>query len=124
MSAGSSQYAASAITHLFQEPRDVSMTALTCHHYQAAIVQPVPFGIGAGVEQKPDGLDLSFPDREMDCRRVPVFGATEAGISFEQPAQGIDVAVFGRREGVPDDTALLGGELWRLDQGPGNTAND
>ena len=123
MTVGSGQDTAAAIPRLFQEPRDLGMTSIARHGDQAAVMQPVPFGIGARVEQELYRLQVSFADGEMYRRGVPVFRAAEPRVSFEQPPQRVDVAVFGRGEGVPDDAALLRIELGRSDYRAGDRAS-
>ena len=91
------------------------MTPIARHGDQAAVMQSVPFGIGARVEQELHRLQVSLSHGEMDRRRVPVFRAAESRVSFEQPPQRVDVAIVGRGECVPDDAALLGVELGRFD---------
>lgn len=56
-----------------------------CRCDQAAVMQSVPFGVGARVEQELDGLQVPFSRGEMDDRGVPVFRAAEPRVSFEQP---------------------------------------
>ena len=79
------------------------MSPIARHGDQAAVMQSVPFGIGARVEQELDRLEMSFSHGEMDRRGVPVLRAAESRVSFEQPPQRVDVAVVGRGECVPDD---------------------
>jgi hypothetical protein len=86
MALGPGQDAAPPVPRLFQEPRDLGMTPFPGHDDQAAVVQSVPFRIGARLQQEPHGLDVSFSHGEMDGRRVPVLRATESRVSFEQPA--------------------------------------
>ena len=115
MSAGSRRNATATILRLLQEPRNLRMTAVTRHGDQAAVVQSVPFRIGAGVEQQLHRFRVPLANREVNGRRIPVLRSAEARVSFEQLAQGGDVAVIRGGEGAPDDAALLGVELGRFD---------
>ena len=85
MTIGSCQDAAAAIPRLLQEPRDLSMTPIVRHGDQAAVMESVPFGIGASVEQELHRLQVSFAYGEVYRRRIPVFRAAESRVSFDQP---------------------------------------
>jgi hypothetical protein len=121
---GSSQDAATTVPRLFQEPCDLGMTPIARHDDQAAVIHSVPFRIGAGVEQELHRFEVSLPHGEMNRRRVPILGAAQARVSFDQPAERIDVAVVGRGQRVPDDHALLRVELRRFDDRPRARASD
>src|SRR5687768_14601944 len=60
MTVGSRQHATAAIPRLFQELCDPGMSPIARHGDQAAVMQSVPFGIGAGVEQELDRLEMSL----------------------------------------------------------------
>jgi hypothetical protein len=124
MSAGSGQDTTATIPLFFEESRDLGMTPFARHIDQAAIMQSVPFRIGACVEQQADRIQVSLANGEMDCRGVPVLSPAESRVSCEQESQRVDVAVLGRGESIPDHTSLLRIELGRLDQRPGGSAND
>ena len=73
-----------SIARTLEHLRDLLVTAFSRHLDQLAIVQPVPLGIRAGVEQQPHGLDMSLARRKMHGRRVPVSGSSETRIALEQ----------------------------------------
>jgi hypothetical protein len=94
------------------------------HDDQAAVIQSVPFRIGACVEQQLHRLHVSLSHGEMNRRRVPIFGAAESRVSLDQPPQRIDVTVVGCGECVPDDAPVLRVELGRFDYRRRGSAND
>ena len=51
MIVGSSEDSTATIPRLLQQPHDLRVAALRRHHDQAAIMEPIPFGIGARVQQ-------------------------------------------------------------------------
>jgi hypothetical protein len=114
MTVGTGRHTAAAIARFFEEPCDLCMPPIERHDDQAAIMQSVPFGVGARVEQELNRIQVSFPHGEMDCRGVPVLRAAESRVSFEQTSERLDVAAVGRGECIPDDIALLGAELGRF----------
>ena len=115
MTVGSRQDATATIPRLLQQPRDLRVTPLARHDDQTAIVQSVPFRIGAGVEQQLYGFRVSLANREVNGRRVPVLRAAELRVSFEQLAQRGDVAIIRGGQCAPDGAAFLGVELGRFD---------
>ena len=100
------------------------MTTLARHDDQAAVVQPVPFGIGAGVEQELHRFHVSFAHGKMNRRRVPVLRTAEPRVAFDQSAERGHIAIIGGGECVPDDAALLGVEFRRLDDRAAGDADD
>ena len=76
-----------ALSFLFEHPRDLFVAAFSRHLDQVAIVQSVPLGIRARIEQEAHGFDVALARRKMHGRRVPVFRSSETRIALEQPSQ-------------------------------------
>ena len=97
-----------ALSFLFEHLRDLFVAALPRHLDQVAIVQPVPLGIRARIEQQSHGFDVPFAHREMHGRRVPVSRSSETRIALEQPPQCLDVTGGRGDDGVPRVAAVRG----------------
>ena len=85
--------AVAAIAFALQEDRDRRCPRSFAISIQAAIVEAVPLGVGAGVEQQANRVDVAFADREMDGGCVPELGAAERRVPIDQPPEGNDVAL-------------------------------
>jgi hypothetical protein len=76
----------SALSFLFEHLRDLLVAAFSRHLDQVAIVQAVPLGIRARVEQEAHRFDVAFARRKMHGGRVPVSRSSETRIALEQPS--------------------------------------
>ena len=85
--------AVAAIAFALEQDGDRRMPAILRHLDHAAIVEAVPLGVGAGIEQQANRVDVPFADREMDGGCVPELGAAERGVLIDQPPKGNDVAL-------------------------------
>ena len=100
------------------------MTTLARHDDETAIVQAVPFGIGAGFEQELNGFLASFAHRKMNRRRVPVLRTAQSCVAFDQGAERGHIAIIGGGERVPDDAAFHRIEFGWLDDRAARDADD
>ena len=115
---------AATIPRALEKSHDSPVAPFPCHLDQAAVMQSVPFGIGARVEQELDRLQVSFPHGEMDCRGVPVLRAAEPWIPVKQHSQSGDIAVARGGQRLPYVLALVRLEVVRFDHRAGDRTND
>ena len=102
------------IASVFEHLDNLLVTTLSGHLDQRAIVQAVPFGIRAGIEQKPHGFHMSFARRKVHHRRIPVFGPSQARMALEQPPQCRDVTSARGDDRVPRVAPIRRFEFDRL----------
>jgi hypothetical protein len=72
------------IAGLFEKAGDLFVTTLARHVDETEVVVAVPFGIGAGVEERADCFEMTAAGGEVDWLLIFIGGAAELRIALEE----------------------------------------